>query len=206
MSTVRDESAEYTVHPNAEGVEIEGLDLEDASEALRLLRAARQFQFERGSSVAARLVEVMTAADLDLTPPAAVEQARRQADHRRALLATPVYTYETLGELLGHSNASTTRTWVSRKRAANLLFTVKVDNQVIIPAFQLDAEGEPRKDLAVILDTLLSVGVDGWALWTWLVVGTPLLSGGVPVELVETEPKRVQVAAERFADWRRPAA
>ncbi|WP_188894367.1 hypothetical protein [Microlunatus endophyticus] len=200
------EAAGYTILPTRWGVEIEGLEPSDATEALRLLRAARRLQSERGSTTAANLIEVMAEADLDLTPPAAIEQARKQADRRRRLLASPVYTNETLGELLGHSQPSTTRTWVSRKKAERRLFTVKIGNQVIIPAFQLNAEGKPRAELAPILDALLGAGVDGWTLWTWLVVGTPLLSGGVPVDLMSTEPTRVRRAAQRFASRHRPAA
>lgn len=202
------EFAGYILSSSREGVEIEGLDLADASEALRLLAAARRLQFKRGFTATSLILQTMADADLELTPPAAIEQARRQADHRRRLLATPVYTYETLGELLGHSNLSATRTWVSRKRDSMQLFTVKSDTKlgVVIPAFQLDDEGKPRKDLAPILRILLSAGVDSWALWTWLVGGTPLLSGGVPVELLETDRERTQLAAERFAARHRPVA
>ncbi|QDP95667.1 hypothetical protein FOE78_06885 [Microlunatus elymi] len=196
----------YTVLRRDGGVEIEGLDPADAREALRLLGAARQLQFERGSLTASQLTQIMATADVDLTPPAAIEQARRQADHRRRMLSTPVYTYETLGELLGHAQQATTRTWVSRKRSARLLFTVKIDNQLIIPAFQLTDEGEPRQDLAGLVGPLLEAGVDGWALWTWLASSSPLLSGAVPIELVETEPQRAYRAAERFAARHRPAA
>lgn len=193
--------------PRDSGVEIEGLDLDDASTALTLLAAARRLQFDEGSAAGSQFVQAMTESGLDLTPPAAVEQARRHAELRRRLLNHPVFTYETLAELREDTNDSATRTWVSRQRERKRLFTVHANNRVIIPAFQLGEDGLPRDNLAPILHVLMSAGVEEWSLWAWLVSPTPLLSGGVPVELVDIDPERVTRAAARFADrHRRPAA
>lgn len=195
----------FTLLPSRGGVEIEGLDLEDAKMALRLLGAAKEVQYELGARSAAQLINVMSAAGVDLTPPASVEQARRLADHRRKLLSTPTHTIPTLGELQRKKSASATRTWVSRKRDNRQLFTVTVDGHVLIPAFQLNDDGSPRRELAPIMKTLVDAGVDGWSLWTWLTEGTPLLSGGVPEQLAATDPERVMRAAARYAAQNRPA-
>ena len=181
------------------GVEIQGLDIDDARTALKLLRSLKETQYKFGTEYAGRIIDTMGKADIEVIPPAFVEQARRLADHRQKLLATPTYTMRTLGEVLRKKSASATRTWVSRKREKQQLFTVGVDRQVLIPAFQLNEDGSPRKDLAPILGTLLDGGVDGWSLWTWLTVGTPLLSGEVPEKLVASNPERVLKAASRFA-------
>ncbi|MCB0951087.1 MAG: hypothetical protein K0U84_22220 [Actinomycetia bacterium] len=63
------------------------------------------------------------------------------------------------------------------KDGARELFTVKHDGRTIIPAFQLDADGEPRPELQPVLQPLIDAGVQSWALWTWLTSPTSLLSG-----------------------------
>lgn len=189
------------------GVHIEGVTRSEAQQALALLHAAHELQFELGSSAAGGLLRaLLVEAGLDLTPPAPVEQARRLSDVRQALLSTPAYTHDTLGEVRGDERSSTTRTWVSRMRKQGRLFTVRVDGRTIIPAFQLTEEGEPRPQLRSVLTPLLDAGVDGWALWVWLTTPTPLLSGATPADLVEADVERVVRAASRFAARRVPAA
>jgi hypothetical protein len=195
-----------SVQTGGVGVEIEGLSPGDAQEALMLLQAARRLQYSHGTSAARGLLRTVTEANLELTPPASVEHARRLADLRQALLATPVYTHETLAEVRGDASTSSTRTWVSRARDRGQLFTVKVDGRTVIPAFQLSDEGEPRSEYASVLAPLLEARIDGWTLWTWLTSSTPLLSGAVPVEVVDSAPERVLQAAKRFASARRSAA
>ncbi|WP_162234075.1 hypothetical protein [Mycolicibacterium goodii] len=136
---------------------------------------------------------------MPVTPPATLAQTQRLATHRDALLATPVLTYETLKELRGDVRESSTRTWVSRRREAGDLFTVSHNGRTLIPAFQLDEAGEPRAELGPVIHTLLSGGIQGWALWTWLTSATSLLSGEAPERLVRTAPQRVLRAAQRFA-------
>lgn len=198
----------YTISDKSggHGVEIDGLSRGDAEEALLLLQAARRLQYSYGMSAARGLLRTVSEANIDLTPPASVEHARRLADVRQALLATPVHNYKTLAEVRGDSSTSTTRTWVGRARDRGLLFTVKLDGRTIIPAFQLSDEGTPRSQYAPVLAPLLDAQIDGWTLWTWLTSSTPLLSGAVPVELIDDAPQRVQHAAKRFAASRRSAA
>ena len=99
----------------------------------------------------------------------------------------------------GGARESSTRTWLSRRREARELFTVKHDGRTIIPAFQLDADGEPRPELQPVLQTLVDACVQSWALWTWLTSLTSLLSGETPEQLVRSNPQRVLRAAQRFA-------
>jgi hypothetical protein len=104
-----------------------------------------------------------------------------------------------LSELRGDAKESSTRTWLSRRKAENKIFAVTHNGRTLIPAFQLDDRGEPRPELQPLLAALQGAGVRGWALWTWLTSPTSLLSGEVPEQLVHTAPKRVLRAAERFA-------
>jgi hypothetical protein len=204
--TVSPESTTTAGGVLVDGVLIQGLSQEDAVAAVRLLRAAREQQFQNGWTAARGLLRTMIEADVELIPPASVEQARRLASVRKSLLATPVFTHETLGEVRGDANLSTTRTWVSRARERRKLFTVKLDGRSVIPAFQLTEAGATRAEYAGVLAPLLESELDGWTIWIWLTSPTPLLSGGIPERLVSDVPERVQRAAQRFAASRRSAA
>ncbi|MCZ2826011.1 MULTISPECIES: hypothetical protein [unclassified Modestobacter] len=125
--------------------------------------------------------------------------AQRLAAHRARLLATEVFTYDTLQRLRGDRQASSTRTWVARTCAARELFTLTHDGQTIVPAFQFAADKSLRPELRPLLEALAVGGVDGWQLWTWLTSPSGLLSGGVPHEVVRTQPKRALRAAQRFS-------
>jgi hypothetical protein len=188
------------------GVFISGLSTEDAVDAIMLLRAARVLQYESGAAAARGLLHSMTEANVELIPPASVEQARRLAILRKKLLSTPVFTTDTLGELRGDVNSSTTRTWISRARDRGALFTVKFEGKTIVPALQLSDSGAPRDEYAPVLAPLLEAEIDGWTIWTWLTSPTPLLSGRSPADLVSEAPERVSYAARRFASSRRSAA
>ena len=72
----------------------------------------------------------------------------------------------------------------------------------MVPAFQLTAEGEPRPDLAPVLEPLLTAGMDPWRAWIWLTQPAGLLGGLVPERAV-TDPADaglVAHAARRLAD------
>ena len=126
-STIAPEAATTADGVLVDGVLIWGLSEEDAMTAMRLLRAAREQQFQYGLTAARGLLQTMVEADIELIAPASVEQARRLAGVRKALLTTPVFTHETLREVRGDANLSTTRTWASRARERKRLFTVKLD-------------------------------------------------------------------------------
>src|ERR1700744_2906434 len=117
---------------------------------------------ERTHDVREELVAVLTSREVSLVPPATLIQAQRLAAHREALLATPVYTHETLSELRGNARPSSTRTWLTRRRDENALFTVNVKGTTVIPAFQFDESGEPRAELQLIVSALHEGGIEGW--------------------------------------------
>jgi hypothetical protein len=189
----------FDVAEQAGHVEVRGVSGQDVLEALKLLDKIRYVQAEQVSDKRDALVHVLMASNISLTPPATLAQARRLASQRDALLATPVLTYKSLRELRGDAKESTTRTWVARKRARRSLFVVAHGGRTLIPAFQMDARGEPRPELQPLLATLLDHRVDSWPLWTWLTSSTSLLSGEIPEVTARTAPARALNAASRFA-------
>lgn len=192
-------SLPYEVAERPGHVEVRGVTRGHIVEALDLLGRIHAVQAEQADAVRGDLLHTLMLSHVPLTPPPALAQARRLATHRDALLATPVLTHQTLRELRGDARESSTRTWVTRRRDAGDLFTVTHHGRTLIPAFQLDDQGEPRAELQPVLRALLGGGVRGWALWTWLTSATNLLSGEVPQRVARTEPHRVLRAAERFA-------
>jgi len=126
------------------------------------------------------LVHALIVNKVSLTPPGTLAQAGRLAAQRDALLATPVLTYKTLRELRGDPKESSTRTWFARRRAERALFAVTHNGRTLIPAFQLDKRGGPRPELRPLRTTLLTGGIDGWPLWTWLTAASSPLSGQIP--------------------------
>jgi len=214
----------YEVERYSDHLEIRGLtqsELDETFEQLRLIRDLQQHKVvstdeltetlaqlvellgtlkaERAAAVRDELVQVLTSREVSLVPPATLAQAQRLAAHREALLATPVYTHETLSEVRGNARPSSTRTWLTRRRDEHALFTVNIKGTTVIPAFQLDESGEPRPELQPIVSALHEGGIEGWSLWTWLTKPTSFLSGGIPEEVARTNPERALRAAQRFA-------
>ena len=191
-------SPSYEVEERGDHLEVRGVSRRDVLEALRLHAEVQVVKAARVAEVRDSLVQTLMAKNVSLIPPASLAQAQRLAAHRNALLATPAYTHESLQQVRGDAKESSTRTWLSRRKDARELFTVKHDGRTIIPAFQLDANGEPRAELQPVLQPLIDAGMQSWALWTWLTSPTPLLSGEVPEQLVRSNPQRVLRAAQRF--------
>lgn len=165
----------------------------------RLLAAVAEVQAGEAQNQRGALLKAMMAAGVDPVPAETVAQARRLARQRDRLLATGAYTTLALQALRDDNAASATRTWLARRRAADELFTVTHDGSTLVPAFQLDREGRPRPELAPALRALAPAQLGGWAIWTWFTAGSAWLGGTAPVGLLDTDPERVAVAAERFA-------
>ncbi|MCI4674421.1 hypothetical protein [Candidatus Mycolicibacterium alkanivorans] len=193
------DSPTYEVQERGDHLEVRGVSRREVLEALRLHAEVQVVRAARVAEVRDNLVQTLMAKNVSLIPPASLAQAQRLAAHRDALLATPAYTHESLQQVRGDARESSTRTWLSRRKDARELFTVKHDGRTIIPAFQLDANAEPRPELQPVLQTLIDAGVQSWALWTWLTAPTSLLSGEIPEQLVRSNPQRVLRAAQRFA-------
>lgn len=180
-------------------LEVSGVDRRDLEEALNLLPVVQELQAADASLTRELLLRALLHQQIPLTPPASVAQAHRLAAHRGSLLTTDVFTHQTLQQLRGDRQASSTRTWVTRKRQNRELFTVTHGGQTVLPAFQLAEDGTPRPELRPLIAVLADAGVDGWQLWTWLTSASSLLSGQVTHEVARTQPERALRAAQRFA-------
>jgi hypothetical protein len=189
----------YQVAERAGHLEVRGVSRREVEEALELIGRVRVLQSDHVAATRADLTRTLMARNVDLTPPATLAQAQRLATHRDALLATPVFTHDTLRALRGDTRTSSTRTWLTRRRDNHELFTITYNGRALIPAFQLDEQGVPRPELQPVLEALADAGVTGWPLWTWLTSPTALLSGEIPEQLARTAPDRVVRAARRFA-------
>lgn len=188
----------YAIEDHDDHVEIRGIGREDIASALRLLANVRLLQADQARLKRAELVQALMASEISLTPPATVAQARRLALARDALLATPVFTHETLQELRGDAKESATRTWLSRARARHLVFTIMHAGRTVIPAFQFDETGEPRPELQPLIVALAENDVDPWSMWTWLTKPTSFLSGQIPADVAASAPERALKAVSRF--------
>ncbi|CAN5631873.1 hypothetical protein BH10ACT9_BH10ACT9_49910 [soil metagenome] len=196
---MRSAKSSYQVAERAGHLEIRGVTRRDVEEALELIDRVRVLQADHVKATRADLTRTLMARNVSLTPPATLAQAQRLATHRDGLLATPVFTHDTLRALRGDTRTSSTRTWLTRRRDNHELFTITYNGRTLIPAFQLDDEGQPRPELQPVLEALADAGITGWPLWTWLTNPTALLSGEIPEQLAPRAPVRVLRAAQRFA-------
>ena len=91
--------------------------------------------------------------------PVPLVQAAHLARVRRRLLDSEWCTYETLAERRGAS-VEATRFAVTRAVNEHRLLAVPTELALLVPAFQLDDAGEPRADLAPLIEPLLAAGTD----------------------------------------------
>lgn len=118
--------------------------------------------------------------------PVGLVLLRRQARLRAELLASDTYSYESLAEVRGAS-VDATRYAVHKAAQQHALLLVPVDERVVVPAFQLTPSGEPRPELAPVLEPLLAAGMDPWRAWAWLTQPAALTLGHPPEQAV-TDP------------------
>ncbi|MBZ5738349.1 hypothetical protein [Nocardioides mangrovi] len=127
---------------------------------------------------------------------------RDRHEHLRTeLVATPWHSYETLAEVRGTS-LDATRYAVHKAAQQHQLLLVPVEETVVVPAFQLDADGAVRTELLPVLELLLGAGMDTWRAWAWLTQPAALTLGRAPEEAL-TDPEMtdlVRHAAVRLAE------
>ena len=113
--------------------------------------------------------------------PVALVRLRRESRLRESLLDGGWCSYAEVGRLRGVSeNAARFAVHKAAERRALLL--VQHEGTTLVPSFQLDAEGQVRTELLVVLEPLLASGVDPWRAWIWLTTPAALLSGAIPHE------------------------
>lgn len=125
----------------------------------------------------------------------------RHQQLRTELIATDWLDYAALAEVRG-ATLDATRYAVHKAAQQHQLLVVPVDDGVVVPAFQLAAEGVARPELVPLLELLLGAGMDPWRAWAWLTQPAALTLGRAPEEAV-TDPEMtdlVRHAAARLAE------
>lgn len=113
--------------------------------------------------------------------PVALVRLRRETRLRESLLDGGWCGYAEVGRLRGVSeNAARFAVHKAAERRALLL--VQHEGATLVPSFQLDADGQVRAELLVVLEPLLAAGVDPWRAWIWLTTPAALLGGAIPQE------------------------
>ncbi len=125
--------------------------------------------------------------------PVSLVQAARQARLRADLLTTPCLTYSTLAQRRGTS-VEAARFVVHKTASLNRLLVITHEGNVLVPAFQVTSDGEPRPDLVPVLQPLLAAGMDPWKAWIWLTQPAGLLGGLVP-EQAAGDPETADLVA-----------
>lgn len=169
----------------------------------QLLSRYRELAGQRSQQTRAGLLSQLVVETSESLSPASMAQANRDAARRNRLLATPHFSYEELSALRGDRSVNATRTSVSRARSARRLFTVPLPRKgVVIPAFLLDQDGQPRPELEPLLAPLMDAEMGPWQMWTWLTEPAAALSGLVPLEAAAdpATAERAARAAHRLAD------
>lgn len=133
--------------------------------------------------------------------PISLITVARQARLREELLTTPAFDYAGLAAVRGTS-VDATRFMIHKTASLHRLLVIGDHRDVLVPAFQLTDDGEPRPDLAPVLQPLLAAGMDPWKAWIWLTQPAALLGGLVP-EQAAADPddaELVATAAVRLAE------
>lgn len=145
-----------------------------------------------------RLIDALMPESIAVPTPAAVLQARRNAEARGVLL-------DEFGALRSHevadlaeSRASNRAALANRWRAENRLVAVPVRDELLYPGFQFNAEGKPKPVIGPTIAWLRSdPHTTDWQMALWFVTPTSWLGGRRPVDLLDERPDAVIDAARR---------
>ncbi|UUZ61147.1 hypothetical protein [Nocardioides sp. B-3] len=125
--------------------------------------------------------------------PISLLTVARHARLREELLDTAWFDYAALAEVRGTS-VDAARFMIHKTGSLHRLLVIGDHRDVMVPAFQLTSAGEPREDLAPVLQPLLAAGMDPWKAWIWLTQPAALLGGLVP-EQAAADPETADLTA-----------
>lgn len=182
-----------------DSVSVVGLSADEVEAAVRMLATARLMSSEARRTLRTQVLAVLVADQEALASPDDVKAAQGVASLRARLMDSAHYSYETLAEVR-ETSSNAVRTWVKRARDAGTLFTVQQRGRTLLPAFQFDESGGVNPDSAAVVAVLRAGGLDGWQLWEWMSSPTGWLDGGVPAELLRSEPDVVLTVAREHAE------
>jgi hypothetical protein len=143
------------------------------------------------------VLAALTPKDRGPLAAAALLQARRNAAARQQFLDEfPSLNSAEVADA-AMSKASNRASLANRWRDEGKVFAIRVGDQQLYPAFQLDEQGRPLDVIASILDTLRPGHLSDWQIALWMTSPTGWLGGRRPVELLADEPSLALEAAER---------
>jgi hypothetical protein len=146
----------------------------------------------------AQLIEALMPQPLDVPTPAAVLQARRNAQARTALLREFGALRSGDVATLAGSRAQNRAALANRWRAEDRVLAVSVGDELLYPGYQFTSEGRPHPTVARALTALRAVpGISDWQAALWFAAPTGWLGGRRPVDLLDDDPEAVIEAAER---------
>jgi len=170
------------------------------AESLAELLAATAGAWQSQGRDLGDLIDALTPVQRDLPTPAAVLQARRNAEARNALLAEfGALRSSEIAELAG-SRAANRAALANRWRSEHRLVAVPIGDELLYPGFQFTSEGKPHPAVGAALEALRSnPEVSDWQAALWFVGPNGWLGGGRPVDVLDAEPDAVVDAARREA-------
>lgn len=150
------------------------------------------------------------APDIDVPPPAVLDQVRRNAQLRVSLLQEfGAVTAEEVADLVG-SRAARRRTVVDNWVRSDRVVAVGWRGETLVPGFQLLPDAQPDPLLQPVLASLRAYGAESWERALWWTLPAPRLSGRRPVDLLlesRTASDRGEMsevllsAAQRTREW-----
>jgi hypothetical protein len=174
-------------------------DRRDLEELVRLLAVTAATWESQGRGLG-ELIDALTPVQPELPTPAAVLQARRNAEARSALFAEfGALRSAEVADLAG-SRAANRAALANRWRGEQRVVAVQAGDELVYPGFQFTSEGKPHPTIASALAELRSNGqVSDWQAALWFVAANGWLGGRRPVDLLDAEPDAVVNAAAREA-------
>jgi len=183
-----------------EQVDFEGLSPHEVQDAIRLYKQRKRPR-AFGRATLRKHIDQDYVDNAQIVSGATQRQAVRSGEIRKRLLESEgAATYSAMADMRG-SNKKAARQWVSRQRHVQRLFTVEAQGRVLVPAFQLNDEGDLDKAVSgIIVQPMLKAGVRPWAIWAWSTRPTGLLSGRIPAKLVHEKPEVVENSVKVHID------
>lgn len=170
------------------------------AESLAELLAATAGAWQSQGHDLGELIDALTPERPDIPTPAAVLQARRNAEARSALLAEfGALRSSEIAQLAG-SRAANRAALANRWRAEHRLVAVPVGDELLYPGFQFTSEGRPHPTVGAALEALRTdPQVSDWQAALWFVGPNGWLGGRRPVDVLDAEPDAVADTARREA-------
>jgi hypothetical protein len=134
----------------------------------------------------------------DVPPLASVWHAQRTAEARLAFVREHgAWTASEIADRAG-SQATNRSALASSWRAAGRVLAIEWNGSTVFPAFQFDADVQPRPTVATVLTHLRDAGLSDWQQALWFNAGTGWLGDRRPVDLLDADPSAVVAAAAAF--------